>query len=370
MEKEKRLRIAIFEPTRLHPGGGQKVMPYIATHLASKHDVTLFAQASTQGGLTYGKSKIKIIKPSYIYLSYFAFLLQKIKKEDFDLIIYGCFPATFAVLRNTNIPSLHLTHSPPRAFYDLRSYLFKNSDLIGKIKILIKNILFKKLDYLSVRKVNQIVGNSYNVEKRVNKFYKREATFFHHGINLKDYKVGKYENYILAPGRLEINKRSKEIVKSMSFVKNKNIKLVIVGNGKMTNEIKEMVKQYKNIKFKGFVPMKELQKLYSNCLAVMYIPINEDYGYVPVEAAASGKATIGVNEGGLKETIIHNKTGFLIDKITPKKVAEKIDFLTNNKKVAIKMGKAAKKHSKNFSWKKSFKILDKIIEEVINTKEN
>lgn len=363
--KMKKLRIAIFEPTRVQPGGGQKVMPYVAAHLAEKHDVTVFAQAATQGGLTYGKSKVKIIRPSCIYLSYLAFLFQKIKKENFDIVIYGCFPAPFAVFRNEGIPCIHITHSPLRVFYDLRNYLFKNSNFSGKLKILIKNILFKKLDYIAVRKIDKVLGISLTVQKRVNKFYKRDADFFHLGINPKDYKSGKYENYLLAPGRLEINKRPEEIVKAMGFVKNKNIKLLIVGSGNMSQEIKEMSKNYSNVEFRGFVSKDELQRLYSNCLAVIYIPVNEDYGYVPVEAAGSGKATIGVNEGGLRETIIDGKTGFLIDKVTPEKLAEKINFFANHPKIAIKMGKAAKEHSKKFYWENSFKILDKAIEEVI-----
>ena len=161
------------------PGGGQKVMPCVASHLAEKHDVTVFAQAATQGGLTYGKSKIKIIKPSSIFFSHLAFLFQKIRKENFNLVIYGCFPATLAVFRNKDIPSVHITHSPPRAFYDLRNYLFKNSNFSGKLKIFIKNALFKKLDYIAVRKMNKVLGISIAVQKRVNRFYKRDANFFH-----------------------------------------------------------------------------------------------------------------------------------------------------------------------------------------------
>lgn len=41
--------------------------------------------------------------------------------------------------------------------------------------------------------------------------------------------------------------------------------------------------------------------------------INEDFGYTPCEAMASGKPAICVNEGGYKETIQHNKTGILFE---------------------------------------------------------
>ena len=88
------------------------------------------------------------------------------------------------------------------------------------------------------------------------------------------------------------------------------------------------------------------------------IPINEDWGLIPVEASVYEKATIGTNEGGLKETIVDNKTGFLLNEITPEKIAEKIDYLANNKKMAIKMGKQARKHNKKFDWKNTLPVID------------
>lgn len=361
----KKLRIAIFETVRIAPGGGQKVMPIIAQYLSEKHDVTIFTQQTTQGGLDYGKSKIKIIRPLNPYLANLAFFLQKAKKEDFDFIIYGCYPAAFAAFRSDSLPSIHIAHSPPRSFYDLRTYLLRNSDLLGKIKVIIKNVLFKQLDYLAVRKSTIIMGISKEIKNRIKKFYLRDSNIFYPGINPLDYKTGRYDNYILAPGRFEITKRPKEIIESMRYVKNKNIRLVVVGSGTMFEEVKTLSKKYKNIEFRGFVSKKELKNLYSNALAAIYVPINEDYGYVPIEAAASGKATIGVYEGGLKETIIDGKTGFLIKGVTPEKIAEKIDFLANNEKIAINMGKEAKKYSKKFYWTEAFKIIDNAILEAI-----
>ena len=43
------------------------------------------------------------------------------------------------------------------------------------------------------------------------------------------------------------------------------------------------------------------------------MPVNEDYGLVPLEGMAAGKPCIAANEGGCKETVVDGKTGFLVE---------------------------------------------------------
>lgn len=40
--------------------------------------------------------------------------------------------------------------------------------------------------------------------------------------------------------------------------------------------------------------------------------MDEDFGMSPVESMACGTPVIGVADGGLKETIVHEKTGVLL----------------------------------------------------------
>ena len=56
----------------------------------------------------------------------------------------------------------------------------------------------------------------------------------------------------------------------------------------------------------------ELRKLIQEATATIYVPVDEDFGMSPVESMACGTPVIGVDDGGLKESIIQNKTGILI----------------------------------------------------------
>jgi len=368
-QNKKRLKIAFFEPSRIVWGGGQIETANTVSYLSKKHDVTIFTQRVPDKRLNFNKSKIRLIYPHNRFLAPIAFLIKKLrKKEKFDMIILGCFPAILASLRNTNLPSVHITHSPPRVFYGLKKHMLKNATLTGKLIIYMKNIFFKRLDYLAAQKYTKILGISNEIKRRIMRDYNREADTYYAGVDPKKYKTRKYGNYILSVTRLVSAKRPLMIAKAMKFVKNKNIKMVFVGEGPFKSKIEKLSKENKNIIVKGFVSEEELKKLYANCLAVIYTPINEDYGYVPVEAGVSGKATIGVNEGGLKETIVNEKTGFLIDDVTPQKIAKKIDILADNKKLAKKMGRAAKEYCVQFHLENTFHVLDKAIEEAIKSK--
>jgi glycosyltransferase involved in cell wall biosynthesis len=69
----------------------------------------------------------------------------------------------------------------------------------------------------------------------------------------------------------------------------------------------------KTVIFAGSVSDEQLGHLYSRCKAAIQTAIDEDFGIIPVEAMASGKPCIAVNEGGFRETIINGKTGILVN---------------------------------------------------------
>jgi glycosyltransferase involved in cell wall biosynthesis len=68
----------------------------------------------------------------------------------------------------------------------------------------------------------------------------------------------------------------------------------------------------------------ELTNYYANCRGFITTCHQEDFGMTAIEAMSSGKPVIAPNEGGYRETIIHNKTGLLIDNVDENKLVEAI----------------------------------------------
>ncbi|WP_420574470.1 glycosyltransferase family 4 protein [Kordia sp.] len=113
----------------------------------------------------------------------------------------------------------------------------------------------------------------------------------------------------------------------------KDVKLIIVGDywvdypilnwQKTPNEyhtfINELIDSYQLsgniIQFQSNLSNDELTLCYG-ALDFLIHPTNsldENFGYAPVEAMKCGTPVIGTAYGGLKDSIIHNKTGFLLD---------------------------------------------------------
>jgi len=105
----------------------------------------------------------------------------------------------------------------------------------------------------------------------------------------------------LSTARLDPLKRVDRIVEAFKRMPDK--KLVVVSGGSEEEKIRKAAAGADNIKVLGWVSESKLQELMGNCIATIYIPMDEDFGISPVESMAAGKPVIGVQEGGVLETI-------------------------------------------------------------------
>jgi len=68
-----------------------------------------------------------------------------------------------------------------------------------------------------------------------------------------------------------------------------------------------------NVEIRGAVTEEELIDLYAQCKGLICTAEDEDFGLTPIEAMASGKPVVAVNEGGFRETVVHGETGLLVE---------------------------------------------------------
>ncbi|RYV50768.1 glycosyltransferase [Pengzhenrongella frigida] len=101
-------------------------------------------------------------------------------------------------------------------------------------------------------------------------------------------------------------------------------RLVIVGDGPDRSRLEEMTHADPRVRLLGRVPDAELRWLYENCAALVAASY-EDFGLSPLEAAAFGRPSIVLRDGGYLDTVKDSITGEFFDAPEPDPVAGAIE---------------------------------------------
>lgn len=182
---------------------------------------------------------------------------------------------------------------------------------------------------------------------------------------IEGFKCDRFD-YLFTISRLDAPKRVDLIIKAMGYI-DANIKLKIAGTGPQEKYLRELASGDDRIEFLGFRSVNEVINLYANALAVIFVPYQEDFGYVTFEAMMSSKPVITCTDsGGPTEIVVDGINGFVVEP-TPEKLAEKINFLVRNKSVAIEMGRKGKETVEHITWEST---ISKLLEGVVKAGES
>lgn len=278
-----------------------------------------------------------------------------------DLCIGLKFPAYYMPHDNKIIWALH----QHRAAYDLFDTTYSsiiNNPEGNKIKEIIVNA-----DNRYLCEAKKIYANSKNVSSRMMKYNQIKSTPLYHPCpDMDEFYCGNYGDYILMPSRINMTKRQMLAIEAMRYTKS-NTKLYILGrpdNKCVQQELLTKIKEYKlhnKVKYLGEVTQSEKIKLYANSKAILFIPLDEDYGYITLESMAASKAVItALDSGGPLEFVEDGMTGLIVSP-TSQNIARAIDEFGYSQTMCQQYGKQAKKHllSMNITWDNVVKELTK-----------
>jgi glycosyltransferase involved in cell wall biosynthesis len=107
------------------------------------------------------------------------------------------------------------------------------------------------------------------------------------------------------------------------------------------------------LQVKSNLDVNKLREEYTDAKFCVYAPVLEPFGLVPLEAMACGVPVIGVSEGGVPESIMHERTGLLVER-DPEKFAGAMQHLLSNPDLVLEYGRNAREHVlRNWTWDQS-----------------
>lgn len=221
-------------------------------------------------------------------------------------------------------PNLWYCYTPVRIFYDLRDSFLSSLPPIRRT-LARRWIESRRPAYEeAARKVQSIVAISRNVAGRIQRFLHRTSDIVYPPVDVSAYRFRRVGDDWLAVARLSHEKRIDLLVDA--FRRQPGERLRVVGghpDGLSTARLVRSLRPPPNIEFLGEVPESQLRDLYADCRGLVATTQDEDFGLAPVEAMASGKAVVAVDEGGFRESIVPGSTGWLVP-ATPEALSEAI----------------------------------------------
>jgi glycosyltransferase involved in cell wall biosynthesis len=164
----------------------------------------------------------------------------------------------------------------------------------------------QRWDQDAAQRVTRYVANSRLCQERIELVWNRETAIVHPPVDVERFESGEPEDFFLMVGEIVRHKRQEAALRAANKA---GKRVVVVGEGP---ELARLRAEYGDRHdFLGRLGDEELNQLYPRALALI-VPNVEEFGIAAVEAQAAGRPVLGVDAGGLQETVIAGTTGELV----------------------------------------------------------
>ncbi|HAB99922.1 MAG TPA: glycosyl transferase [Parachlamydiales bacterium] len=254
------------------------------------------------------------------YLPFFPYAIEGLDVSSYDLILSSSHCAAKGVLSHSDQLHICYCHTPARYAWDLMREYLRGKRVWNKIAQVFLHS-FRSWDVQSSNRVDEFIANSRYVAQRIKKIYRREAHVIYPPVDTAFFQKGKKkENYYVTASRLVPYKRVDLIVKAFSLMPDK--RLLVIGSGPEKRVILKNAR--KNIEFLPDLPKEQLRSALQEAKGFVFAAV-EDFGILPLEAMACGTPVIGLNRGGLRETVKPNVTGLFFEEQSVSSIKEALE---------------------------------------------
>jgi glycosyltransferase involved in cell wall biosynthesis len=212
----------------------------------------------------------------------------------------------------------------------------------------------RAMDEAALGECRSVFTISRTVADRLSRYNKLSGTpLYPPPRHLGRYRHEEPGDYLFYAGRLDRLKRLDLAIDALRRVRS-GARLRIAGAGPLEEELRKQIAGLgldDRVELMGFVPAEELLDLYARCRAVLFVPVDEDYGYVTVEAFLSGKPVVTTTDaGGPLEFVTDGETGAVAEP-DPEPLAEAIDRIFATPAARLReMGEAGRRRVEGINW--------------------
>jgi 1,2-diacylglycerol 3-alpha-glucosyltransferase len=362
------MRIAYFTDT-YHPqinGVVQAISDFEVELKKRGHEIFIF-YPKTKGGIS---DRYHIPVPSFTFPKYKEYraplmtlrLISRTRKINPD-IIHVQTPASIGfggmlVAKALEKPLVMHYHTLMPEYF---SYFLGRFYKLESVKSVSQRLIWKYTKFL-YNKADLILVPSQSIKELLLKHgIRKEIIVLPNPVKLSAHKKLSHKGInILHVGRLCKEKSIDVVLRAFKKIEQPGINLIITSDGPDRKRLENLAKnlKIKNIKFTGYLPRHELDKIYATSDIFVSASRTETFGLVFIEAFKFGVPVVCFPALGAKDVVQDGLNGLFAR--TADEMAEKIKTLIEDKNMRAKLSHGAKKSVPQYSVEKITKDLEKI----------
>jgi len=397
------VRIALVH--NLSPGGAKRALVETGRRLAQRgHDIDVFELASPladiQSPREFARSVNRFDIPPFVdaksgvltkllgdmrfyrrLRGVYEFMAAAINRGGYDVAyVHHCrFTQSPFVLPALRIPSVYFCQEPPRALYEPavpRPYEHVARGIRGRLRRA-KLDRLRRWDVDNVMAATVLLANSFYSAEVVYRVYGIEPVVARLGVTAADFapSTEAREHMVVSVGSLIPNKGHDLVIESVGQMDAGERPRVVIASPKAHERHPEEIYLRSLAAARGVTldirqlsETSDIAALLGRALANVYVPRLEPFGLVPLEAMACETPTIGVAEGGVRETVTDGVTGILCER-DPEIIAAAIRRLATDSTLVTAMGKSGREEAgSRWTWDRTTDAVERGIHRAIQTR--
>jgi glycosyltransferase involved in cell wall biosynthesis len=248
-----------------------------------------------------------------------------------------------------------------REYYDLWPRFSAQLSPRGRVKERARRTLIHAADrYLLQHHVTALFVQSRTIQDRLKIWPSLRSSVLYPPPPDRAYRTEGYNGDLLFVSRLTALKRADLVLRAVAHPASGGATLTIAGVGEERAALERLAAELgvaPRVRFAGRLTDEQMLEALARCRAVVFPPLQEDYGFVTVEAFASRKAVITCRDSGGPAELVADGVSGLVTEPEPAPLAAAMQRLADDAALAERMGNAAHDAAATLTWPETVRSL-------------
>jgi glycosyltransferase involved in cell wall biosynthesis len=244
--------------------------------------------------------------------------MESMDLRGYDVVLSSSSAWAHGVIPEESAVHVCYCHNPFRYAWNARDETLARRDPLSRAALRVIFQRWRQWDWIAAQRVDAYVANSATTRLRIERFFNRQADVLHPPVQTSRFAPGPGGDAYVILSELVPHKHIDVAVRAFNSL---GRRLVVVGDGPDERRLRRMAGP--TISFAGRLSDAEVAATLGSARALV-VTAKEEFGIAAVEAQASGRPVIALDEGGLRETILDGLTGTFFSGRDPAALAEAV----------------------------------------------